>query len=148
MRREWIGRILAVHFLFVFTIFDITIVENILHKYGAWETIDLGFTVYHVATFLFLVPAIIISTSLALHSWRLLAYSIVYIYLGWLDILYYIFQGRTLPTRYEWLFYLGKPTRDQLVVLASLSLLLMIIIDIIASNLRYKDKQNESSLYS
>ena len=123
-RKDW-NKLLALPLVVLFTIYDIWMVEGLFHKIGIIDSIYI----YHQATFRFLFPAIIIFISLILKSWRFFMYSMIGIYCGWLDILYYLLRGRNLPDVYTWLPF--SPASSDLVMFAIVVLLFAIFIDVL-----------------
>jgi hypothetical protein len=131
-RKELIAKLLAFLFVIAFTIYDIWIVEGVFAPLQIWDAIHI----YHQATYSFLIPLLIIFISLGLKSWRFLVYSVIGIYCGWLDILYFLFQFKTLPDVYTWLFF--SPNSFQLVAFAITTLIVASFIDWVAPRISLK----------
>ncbi len=134
-RKEW-KRLLTLPFIISFVIYDIWIVEGLFATLQIWESIY----VYHQATYCFLVPVLILLIGLGLKSWRFSMYSTVGVYCGWLDILYFLFQDKALPTVYGWLPL--SPTSVQLIALAISTLIIALFVDF-----RERVAQKLSSIY-
>jgi len=122
LRMQW-RKLLALPFLILFTVYDIWIVEGLFAPLQIWDSIHI----YHWATFCFLIPILILFISLGLRSWKFLMYSVVGIYCGWLDILYFLLQVKNLPAVYEWLPF--SPTSLQLITWATMGLVVACFID-------------------
>ncbi|PIZ89054.1 MAG: hypothetical protein COX90_01380 [Candidatus Nealsonbacteria bacterium CG_4_10_14_0_2_um_filter_38_17] len=129
-KRCW-KSLLALPVVIIFTIYDIWMVEGLFGKLQIWEEIYI----YHQATFRFLFPTIIVLIGLILHSWRFVMYSVVGIYCGWLDILYYWLQGKALPKVYSWLIF--SPTSSYLVIFAITALLFAMFVDALVQRFDY-----------
>jgi len=123
-KRPGLGRLLAPFYVLLFTAYDIFIVEGVFAALQAWDTIH----VYHIATYSFLIPALTVLMAFSLRSWRFALYSFVGIYGGWLDILYYVLQGKPLPDFYSW--YPIPMYSSQLMAFATCTLLLAIMVDV------------------
>jgi hypothetical protein len=121
-RKKW----LAFPFIISFTIYDILIMEGLFTHLQIRHNIQI-FHLYWMASYLFLIPLFMILISLKLRSWHFLMYSLVGIYCGWLDILFFLLQGKTLPKVYTWWPF--SPTNLQLIALATITLIVALFID-------------------
>jgi len=105
-------KLYALVFLVVFTVYDI-LINQIFVQTGAWHLISN----YYIATWLLLTPALIILFTAATKNLLFPLWTATFIYGGWLDILFFIFQLQPLPARYTWLPH--QPTNVEIVVIAS-----------------------------
>ena len=90
---RWLG--LAFAWVAVWAVYDIAVVEGTLRPTD--DTFpQIG--AYHAATFLFLVPL----TTLAVFRRRALTPLLLFLG-GWEDLLYFWFQGRSVPASLPWI---------------------------------------------
>ncbi|KPJ71351.1 hypothetical protein AMJ50_02575 [Parcubacteria bacterium DG_74_3] len=119
--------LLAIFFVILFTIYDILIAEGLLRYLHVRHNMPI-FYLYWIVSYVFLIPLFIILISFRLRSWRFLMYSVVGIYCGWLDILFFPLQGNTLPNVYTW--WPLSPSSLQLILFATTTLIVALFIDL------------------
>ncbi len=87
----------ALAWIALWTVFDIIIVEKIFRPSEAWDYIRW----YHIATWGILFP---ITTSVAFRRSLTTFFALIMWTGGWIDILYFWFQGRAVPEAIDWLY--------------------------------------------
>ena len=131
-------KLLAIPFILIFVIYDVIIVEGIFARLNAWNIIH----VYHEATYCMLIPSLILICMIGFKSWKFGMYASVGIWCGWLDLLYFILQGKQIPKHFPWLYW-GMSV-EEVIFLASFSLTTAIIIDFITSKFYRRLFANEA----
>lgn len=125
LKIEW-KKLLAFPSLLLFTVYDILMMEGLFTRLQIRDNIHI-FYIYWIVTYGFLFPLLILLISSKLRSGEFLMYSVVGIYCGWLDILFFLLQGKALPNIYTWLPL--SPNSLQLVAFATTALVIALFID-------------------
>ncbi len=131
---KWTARIGGIIFWICITYFDVLIVEGIFRPTGAWDYIR----VYHLATWAFLTPVVLVLGTILAKDWRFAGYGAGLIYTGWEDLLYFPMAGMPLPDRFTWL--VGSPTPLELLLRGIAGMTFVLIADYLDSKGGYTEK--------
>ena len=124
MNNKW----LAIPFLLLATVADILLMQHGLVQLGTGTEIFRRInSVYQLIAFT-VFPAFILLCGFGFKAWRFIMYALVGCFSGWLDILFYLLQGKMLPATYTWLLY--SPTNIQLLMFAIIILAIAVMIDL------------------
>lgn len=105
MKNNWEDYVTAVALLVIFTIYDILMWHYTIKPFY----IALQWNNYHLFTFVYLIPAVLILMGISARSYVIPLYAYVMIMNGMEDILYYVFQGRNPVAYLQW-SYQSLPT--------------------------------------
>ena len=119
-RHHWTALII----LFIFTIYDIVMVNE--YHFGWGQT--PARSIYHLTTYMFLIPCVVFLVTLIMRSWKVAAYSFTFIFSGWLDFLFFFLQAKPWPWDWPWLW--KGCTTPALATLALSSLTIVVILDL------------------
>ena len=98
VKNNWEDYVTAVALLIIFTIYDILMWHYTIKSFY----IPLQWNNYHLFTFEYLIPAVLVVVGVFGRSYVIPLYSYVMIMNGMEDILYYVFQGRNPIAYLQW----------------------------------------------